>query len=116
MTPTEQDKELREQINKAISEAMGKLRPVVKPERGTGVMGVTSASDLLRIDVLDLITTHDQQLLEAILAGIVDVDDTRGDTQNGNNPKYWTRRTKAINERNEEIRQHIKSVFKKEGE
>lgn len=60
--------------------------------------------------------THDQQLLEAILEGIVDADDTRGDTQNGNNPKYWTRRTKVINERNEEIRQHIKSVFNKEGE
>lgn len=71
----------------------------------------------LRDDIVQLIAAHDQQLLEAILEGIVDevaIPPHKYDTKQ--NWQFLENMKSIRNQRNEEIRQHIKSVFKKEGE
>lgn len=57
----------REQINKIIAGALAQIRPVIKPEGGTGIMGTMSASDFLRIDITDLLDQARNAALDDLL-------------------------------------------------
>lgn len=68
MTPTEQDKELREKIDASMD---GQFKSAVLAAANGDTASMGFYVDIAKKNMLQLIATHDQQLLEAILAGAV---------------------------------------------
>lgn len=81
--------------------------------------GIDQALETKSLEPWDMMSPDQaQQAIKDILMECVGEDDSdvRGTTQNTNNPKYWTKRTKARNELREEIRANLLERLGDKGE
>ncbi len=72
-----------EKLNKIIDGALAQIKPVIKPEGGTGVMHIDSAKGLLRIDIIDLIASEKRKLIEEIQVHLGQLRQDENPTEDG---------------------------------